>query len=122
MKQIKCPFDGTPCQSDCIDRFPHRLEGGCRLTDHLAAGMPVLVINKPTAELIGFYPDGTHEVFDLSDLPAIICSVDSPDELSGCRSNGTTLEQRVNHGQTRDTLGAWGNLCALFEWGQHRES
>jgi hypothetical protein len=49
--------------------------------------MPVLVINKPTAELIGFYPDGTHEVFDLSDLPAIICSVDSPDELSGCRSN-----------------------------------
>ena len=77
MKQIKCPFDGTPCQSDCIDRFPHRLEGGCRLTDHLAAGMPVLVINKP----------GTHEVFDLSDLPAIICSVDSPDELSGCRSN-----------------------------------
>ena len=69
MKQIKCPFDGTPCQSDCIDRFPHRQEGGCRLTDHLAAGMPVLVINKPTAELIGFYPDGTHEVFDLSDLP-----------------------------------------------------
>ena len=49
--------------------------------------MPVLVINKPTAELIGFYPDGTHEVFDLSDLPAIIYSVDSPDELSGCRSN-----------------------------------
>ena len=47
----------------------------------------ILVINKPTAELIGFYPDGTHEVFDLSDLPAIICSVDSPDELSGCRSN-----------------------------------
>lgn len=87
MKQIKCPFDGTPCQSDCIDRFPHRLEGGCRLTDHLAAGMPVLAINKATAELIGFYPDGTHEVFDLSDLPAIICSVDSPDELSGCRSN-----------------------------------
>ena len=78
MKQIKCPFDGTPCQSDCIDRFPHRQEGGCRLTDHLAAGMPVLVINKPTAELIGFY---------LSDLPAIIYSVDSPDELSGCRSN-----------------------------------
>ena len=70
MKQIKCPFDGTPCQSDCIDRFPH-----------------LQVINKPTAELIGFYPDGTHEVFDLSDLPAIICSVDSPDELSGCRSN-----------------------------------
>ena len=67
MKQIKCPFDGTPCQSDCIDRFPHLQEGGCRL--------------------IGFYPDGTHEVFDLSDLPAIICSVDSPDELSGCRSN-----------------------------------
>ena len=65
MKQIKCPFDGTPCQSDCIDRFPHRLEGGCRLTDHLAAGMPVLVINKPTA---------------------------------------------------------WGNLCALFEWGQYYES
>ena len=87
MKQIKCPFDGTPCQSDCIDRFPHRQEGGCRLTDHLAAGMSVLVINKPTAELIGFYPDGTHEVFDLSDLPAIIWSVDRPDELSGCRSN-----------------------------------
>lgn len=122
MKQIKCPFDGTPCQSDCIDRFPHRLEGGCRLTDHLAAGMPVLVINKPTAELIGFYPDGTHEVFDLSDLPAIICSVDSPDELSGCRSNRTALEQRVNNGRTRDTLGAWGNLCALFEWGQYYES
>ncbi len=23
----------------------------------------------------------------------------------------------MNRGQTRDTLGAWGNLCALFEWG-----
>ena len=21
-----------------------------------------------------------------------------------------------------DTLGAWGNLCALFEWGQYYES
>lgn len=23
----------------------------------------------------------------------------------------------MNHSRTRDTLGAWGNLCALFEWG-----
>lgn len=83
MKQVTCPFDGTPCQFDCIDRFSQRPEGGCRLTDHLAAGNPVLVVNKPTAELIGFYPDGTHETFDLSDLPAIICAVDNLDELSG---------------------------------------
>ncbi len=78
MKQKKCPFDNEPCQRDCIDCHPHSRCGGCQLTDALEAGLPVLVFNNPTAELIGFYPDGTHEVFDLDDLPALICAVEPP--------------------------------------------
>lgn len=78
MEQKKCPFNNEPCQSDCIDRHPYSKTGGCRLTDALEAGLPVLCFNNPTAELIGFYPDGTREVFDLDDLPALICAVEPP--------------------------------------------
>lgn len=38
MDQIICPIDGKPCEKDCRDRYQDKPEGGCALSDALAAG------------------------------------------------------------------------------------
>lgn len=62
MQQITCPLDGTPCASDCPDRFYDREEGGCLLTMQLERGASIMVADVRKHELVCLTPDGGRKV------------------------------------------------------------
>lgn len=38
------PFDGRPCEHDCLDRYADAPEGGCVITTALSIGISVLAV------------------------------------------------------------------------------